>query len=293
MKNLSEPASFAFSPCNSADLPRAQIYIESTFSARSTEERVVHELDPHGEPYDQVKPFTPFKVRVSVRSFHDHGESFFVLLYLDGELAQRKILDSNHFCHDFPGFAARMGYTGGERAFEFCIPPPARFLSKEEKERRGPRDPANMVELESIRVDIHRARFLYRQEREGYGAGGRQASVSKDDANVSVQGGETLGYMHEGRFSDYYESPSISNKVASARFKYRTRPMLVHMGLVAPPVGAANPGAEPRPAASRFFCAENLAKDIGDVFGLVVTQVLNQFFTPSPLLRLLSRQQID
>ena len=58
-------------------------------------------LTPHGEPYDQVKPFTPFKVRVSVRSFHDHGESFFVLLYLDGELAQRKILDSNHFCHDF------------------------------------------------------------------------------------------------------------------------------------------------------------------------------------------------
>ena len=127
----------------------------------------------------------------------------------------------------------------------------------------------------------------------GYGAGGRQASVSKDDANVSVQGGETLGYMHEGRFSDYYESPSISNKVASARFKYRTRQCSWHMGLVAPRLARQTPGQNRVPPPRVFFLCENLAKDIGDVFGLVVTQVLNQFFTPSPLLRLLSRQQID
>jgi len=42
------------------------LQVESTFEANSTFREVVEETDPFGEKYSQTRPFTPFKINVSL-----------------------------------------------------------------------------------------------------------------------------------------------------------------------------------------------------------------------------------
>ena len=71
----------------------------------------------------QTCPFTPFKIKVSVRGALD--KPYWVECFVDGIKAQRLLLKGANASATFVGFAEVMGHRGSERAFCFGMPRPS------------------------------------------------------------------------------------------------------------------------------------------------------------------------
>ena len=82
------------------------------------------------------------------------GKLYWAAVFVDGVKAQHKILQGPASGHLFVGFARRMGHGGGERAFCFSMPRPV-FEVNGHSSVPQEQDPEKLVEIGSVRVDIH------------------------------------------------------------------------------------------------------------------------------------------
>ena len=74
-------------------------------------------------------------------------------VFVDGVRAQHRILQGPASREIFVGFTRRMGFGGGERAFCFSMPRPVFEVNGSSS--AAPEDPEKLVEIGSVRIDIH------------------------------------------------------------------------------------------------------------------------------------------
>ena len=218
-------------------------------------------------------------------------------VFVDGKLAQHKVLCGPHSTQSFVGFAERMGHSGGEKAFCFSMPRPV-FEVAGQSSIQPEQDPDKLADIGSVRVDIHKTNRL-RKEVETDGSSGRfrgagefeptdkktaksLGSTAAVRAGPRLPGGrEATGWDEGGvvkgmaKFSakkqtvTYYDPPTASNKVASGRIRYATRAKLDVLGLLdldlAP--GPGSVAAPPPAPASDKYSAAHMEACLKHLFG--------------------------
>lgn len=224
---------FACDVClRSAQSPRANLQVESTFNATSTKFEEVEGMDPFGEKYTQKLPFTPFKVRVKVED-QNPSALYWVAVFVDGVFAQRLIFDSvNDFQRTFVGFAERPGFVGSERTFCFSMPRSVSGSSISTADTKN--------EAGCIRIDVHTtSRIRQTTENGSTGSANTTLSFQPLDKQAAKGLGSTAAVRPGSKQpsnswtgTTIYVTPDDQNLVLTATIRYATTPKLQELGLI-------------------------------------------------------------
>ena len=90
-------------------------------------------------------------------------------VFVDGKLAQHRVLHGPSSTETYVGFAQRMGSTGGEKAFCFSMPRPV-FEVAGQSSIEPEQDPEKLADIGSVRIDVHRT---YQKRKGVESVGGR------------------------------------------------------------------------------------------------------------------------
>lgn len=104
-------------------------------------------------------------------------------VFVDGVLAQHRVLRGPACSQNFVGFARRMGHGGGERAFCFSMPRPVFEVNGSSSAPPQQKDQEKLVEIGSVRVDIHETKLLKTLTEVSHG--GRPGSASGKDIDFT------------------------------------------------------------------------------------------------------------